>query len=145
VSNHSVKATARAASGSVSLFFLIITLAAWFFLGMSDAGALFRSRPSRFWCGGLYLACMNLSSILSNISHDEVLHPRDHAKHPSRRGKPFAARSNGIMEKYPAIGVFLSLHATPGHALFTKEKLEGYTSACHLISTLAFWANRPQR
>jgi len=80
---------------------------------------------------------MNLSSILSNISHDEVLHARDHANHLSRRGKPFAARSNGVMEKYPAIGVFLSLHATPGHALFTKEKLEGYTSACHLISTLA--------
>jgi hypothetical protein len=41
------------------------------------------------------------------------------------------------MKKYPAIGEFLSLHAKPGHVLFTKEKREGYMSACDLISTIA--------
>jgi len=80
---------------------------------------------------------MNLSSLLSNISHDEVLDARKHAKHLSRRGKPSAARSKRIMEQYPAAGVIMSLPVKPGHELFTREKLEGYTSACRLLSSLA--------
>ena len=41
------------------------------------------------------------------------------------------------MKKYPAVGVIMSLPVRHGHELFTKDKLEGYASACHLISTLA--------
>jgi hypothetical protein len=80
---------------------------------------------------------MSLSSLLSSISHSEVLDARKHAKHLSRRGKPLATRSKRIMEKYPAVGVIMSLPVRSGHVLFTQEKLEGYRSACHLISTLA--------
>ena len=80
---------------------------------------------------------MSLSSLLSSIRHSEVLDARKHAKHLSRRGKPLAVRFKRIMEQYPAVGVIMSLPVRPGHDLFTKEKLEGYTSACHLISTLA--------
>ena len=80
---------------------------------------------------------MSLSSLLSSISHSEVLDARKHAKLHSRRGKPLARRAKRIMEQYPAAWVIMSLPVKPGHELFTKEKLEGYTSACHLISTLA--------
>jgi len=41
------------------------------------------------------------------------------------------------MEKYPAVGVIMSLPVRSEHVLFTQEKLEGYASACHLISMLA--------
>jgi len=85
----------------------------------------------------LYLACMSLFSLLSNISHDEVLDARKQAEIHSRRGKPLATRSKRIVKKYPAIGVIMSLPVRAEHVLFTTEKLEGYTSACHLISTLA--------
>ncbi|MFZ4777129.1 MAG: hypothetical protein ACOYM3_17305 [Terrimicrobiaceae bacterium] len=80
---------------------------------------------------------MNLSGLLSNITRAEVLDARKHAKRLLRRGKPRAARANRMMEKYPAADVLMSLPVKPGHVLFTKEKLEGYRSACHLISTLA--------
>jgi len=80
---------------------------------------------------------MSLSSLLANISHDEIIVARKQAKHYSRRGKPLAARSKRIMEKYPAVGVIMSLPVRAEHVLFTTEKLEGYRSACHLISTLA--------
>jgi len=90
-----------------------------------------------FRAGVCILPAMSLSSLLSSIRHSEVLDARKHAKHLSRRGKPSAARSKRIMEQYPAAGVIMSLPVKPGHELFTKEKLEGYTAACHLISTLA--------
>lgn len=41
------------------------------------------------------------------------------------------------MEQYPAAGVIMSLPVKPEHQLFTKEKLEGYRSACRLLSSLA--------
>ena len=80
---------------------------------------------------------MSLSSLLSSIRHSEVLAARKHAKHRSRRGKLLAARDKRIMEQYPAAGVIMSLPVKPEHQLFTKEKLEGYTAACRLLSSLA--------
>ena len=80
---------------------------------------------------------MNLSSLLSEISHDEVLDARKHAGRLSRHRKPSAARDNRIMEQYPAAGVIMALPVKPGHELFTKEKLAGYSSACRLLSSLA--------
>ena len=41
------------------------------------------------------------------------------------------------MDQYPAAGVIMALPVKPGHELFTKEKLEGYRSACRLLSSLA--------
>ena len=80
---------------------------------------------------------MSLSSLLSNISHGEVLDARKQAEHLSRRGKPLAARSKRIMEQYTAAGVIMSLPVKPGHDLFTEGKIEGYTAACRLLSSLA--------
>jgi hypothetical protein len=90
-----------------------------------------------FRAGVCILPAMNLSSLLSSIRHSEVLDARKQADHLSRRGKPLAARSKRIMEQYPAAGVIMSLPVKPGHDLFTKEKIEGYTAACRLLSSLA--------
>jgi hypothetical protein len=80
---------------------------------------------------------MKLSSLLSNISHDEVLDAKKHAGRLSRQRMPSAARDKRIMELYPAAGVIMSLPVKPEHQLLTQEKLEGYRSACRLLSSLA--------
>ena len=80
---------------------------------------------------------MKLSNLLSKISHDEVCDARNRAKKLASCKKSLAARCSQLMNTYPAMEVIISLPVRRGHDLFTKEKLEGYRSACHLIATLA--------
>ena len=76
----------------------------------------------RFRVAVCIFGCMNLSSLLSNISRDEVLDARKHAGRLSRQRTPSAARDKRIMDQYPAAGVIMLLPVKPEHQLFTKEK-----------------------